>query len=45
MAEYEQEKSQQKDHYKQANEKWPYLSEYGEQFVIGRSPGRFFKTE
>ncbi|CAF1158835.1 unnamed protein product [Rotaria sordida] len=43
--EYEQEKINQQNHYRKENNKWPYLSEYGEQFVLGTTVERKQKTD
>ncbi|CAF1016207.1 unnamed protein product [Rotaria sp. Silwood1] len=45
IAEYAQEKANQQDRYQKANDKWPYLSEYGEQFVLGTTVERKHKTD
>jgi hypothetical protein len=45
MAEYKQEKFNQQERYTKVNGKWPHLSEYGEQFVIGTKAERKQKTE
>ena len=44
-AEYEQQRAQQQDQYRSANGKWPHISEYGDQFVLGTAVGRNKKTE
>jgi hypothetical protein len=44
-AEYEQQKSQQQDQYRTAKGKWPHISEYGDQFVLGTAANRSKKTE
>ncbi|CAF1629145.1 unnamed protein product [Rotaria magnacalcarata] len=45
IAEYEQIKANQQDQYRKTNEKWPYLSEYGEQFVLGTTVRNQPKTD
>ena len=45
IAEYEQQRAKQQEKYRQANEKWPFLSEYSEQFVIGKVAERRQPTE
>lgn len=45
IAEYEQQKLNQQDQYRSANKKWPHLSEYGEQFVLGTTAERRQPTE
>jgi len=45
IAEYKQEKMNRQDEYRQANKKWPHLSEYGEQFVLGTVAERRQPTE
>lgn len=44
-AEYEQQHAEQQDQYRKANGKWPYLSEYTDQFVLGTPVERKQKTE
>lgn len=45
IAEYEQQRAKQQEKYRQANDKWPFLSEYSEQFVIGKAAERRQPTE
>lgn len=44
-SEYEQLHVGEQDQYREANKKWPHLSEYGEQFVLGTTIERKAKTE
>lgn len=44
-AEYEQIQAEQKEQYRRANDIWPYLSEYGEQFVLRTRTERKGQTE
>lgn len=44
-AEYEQQHAQQQDQYRTAKGKWPHISEYGDQFVLGTPVNRIKKTE
>lgn len=45
LAEYEQEKLKRQEQYRQANDKWPFLSEYAEQFVLGSNAEHTQPTE
>lgn len=45
VAQYEQQKARQQDEYRKAKDKWPHLSEYGEQFVLGTTVERQPQTE
>ncbi len=44
-AEYEQQHAEQQDQYRKAKQKWPHLSEYGDQFVLRTPVERKQKTE
>ncbi|CAF4403291.1 unnamed protein product, partial [Adineta steineri] len=43
-AEYEQKNAEQQDQYRKAKGKWPHISEYGDQFVLGTAVERIKKT-
>ena len=45
MAEYEQAKAKQQEQYRKAGEKWPFISEYAEQFVLGTTAEQRQPTE
>ncbi|CAF1198323.1 unnamed protein product [Adineta steineri] len=44
-AEYEQKNAEQQDQYRKAKGKWPHISEYGDQFVLGTAVERIKKTD